>query len=249
MAKSLLIDITKCVGCGECSRVCAEVNNLSKDESGVLNGKNYTAVKQIEDSFVRKLCMHCESPTCVSVCLVGAMKKQSNGAVTYDYDKCIGCRYCIQACPFDIPKYEWNKTSPSVMKCKLCFERIELGKRTSCADACQFGATIFGERNDLIYEAKKRIAENPTEYINYIYGIKEAGGTSVLYISKVPFERLGFPVNVSKDAIPNLSWAVLSKIPKFAVVTGVVLFGIHWITARRMEIHRMEQLEKEKRMK
>jgi formate dehydrogenase iron-sulfur subunit len=148
-----------------------------------------------------------------------------------------------------IPKYEWNKTSPSVMKCKLCFERLELGKQTSCSEACQFGATTFGEKNDLIYEAKKRIAENPTEYIDYIYGIKEAGGTSVLYISKIPFEQLGFPTNISKDAIPNLSWAVLSKIPKFAVVTGVVLFGIHWITARRMEIHRMEQLEKEKRMK
>jgi formate dehydrogenase iron-sulfur subunit len=109
-----------------------------------------------------------------------------------------------------------------------------------------FGATIFGERNDLIIEAHKRINENPKDYIDYIYGLEEAGGTSVLYISKVPFGELGLPVNLPKQPIPELSWMVLSQIPKYVVAAGAVLFGIHWITSRRQEVARFEAEEKEK---
>jgi len=240
MEKALLIDITKCVGCGECSAACAAAHGFGAPTSE-LDGTNYTAVTQVGDLYARHLCMNCKEPTCVSVCLVGAMTKHENGPVVYDFSKCIGCRYCIQACPFFIPKYEWDKTFPAVMKCNLCYER----EGTACTDACQFGATVYGDRDTLIAEAQRRVAENPGMYVDHIYGLKEVGGTSVLYISSKPFSELGFPTNVPDEAMPKLSWVVVSQIPKFAVATGVLLFGIHWITARRQEVLKAEALERE----
>lgn len=105
---------------------------------------------------------------------------------------------------------------------------------------------MFGDRDELIKEARRRIDENPDEYIDYIYGLHEAGGTAVMFISNVPFEELGFPMNVPKNPIPELSWRVLSQIPKYSVAAGVVLFGINWITKRRTEVARFEAEEKRK---
>ena len=130
----------------------------------------------------------------------------------------------------------------------MCHERVAAGGQTACADACQFGATIFGERDDLIAEARMRIKETPGEYVDHIYGLKEAGGTSVLFLSKIPFEKLGFPVNVPDDSIPKLSWQVLSAIPKYSVVAGVFLFGVHWITARRAEVAQYEAEQRKEKL-
>ena len=152
----------------------------------------------------------------------------------------------MQACPFEIPRYEWESLAPKVKKCIFCYQRLEKGKPTACSEACQFEATTFGDRDDLITLARKRISENPADYINYIYGLEEAGGTSVLYISKIPFEQLGLPTNIPKQAIPDLSWMVLSQIPKYVVAAGAVLFGIHWITSRRMEVAKYEAEQREK---
>lgn len=240
--KSLLIDITKCVGCRECTRACASENKLTQDEATQLSAEHYTVVTGIKDdtAYVRHLCMHCNTPTCVSVCPVGAFSKTETGAVLYDENKCFGCRYCMQACPFEIPKYEWGRLAPRVQKCRMCYERVASGKQTACAEACPTGATMFGDRDDLIAEARKRIDENKGQYIDYIYGLQEAGGTSVLYLSSIPFAELGLPMNVPKEAIPDLSWRILSQIPRYAVAAGVVLFGIHWITSRRAEVARFE---------
>jgi formate dehydrogenase iron-sulfur subunit len=226
------------------------VNNLPQEEAAELSATHYTVVQSYNDGevFVRRLCMHCNQPTCVSACLVGAFRKTETGAVLYDESKCIGCRYCMQACPFEVPRYEWGSLAPRVQKCRMCYERVAAGGVTACSEACQFGATTFGDREELIREARKRIDENPGEYVDYIYGLNEAGGTSVLFISKVPFEKLGFPMNVPKEPIPDLSWRVLSQIPRYSVAAGVVLFGIHWITARRTEVARFEA-EERKRMK
>jgi formate dehydrogenase iron-sulfur subunit len=247
--KALLIDITKCVGCGECSRACAVANNLPAEESKELSATHYTVVQAYngDQTFVRRMCMHCEQPTCVSACLVGAFTKMETGAVLYDENKCIGCRYCMQACPFEVPRYEWSSLTPRVQKCRMCYEKVAAGGKTACADACPAEATTFGDRDELIREARKRIDENPGQYINYIYGLKEVGGTSVLYISNVPFEKLGFPMTVPKEPIPELSWKVLSQIPKYSVAAGVVLFGINWITQRRTEVARFEAEEKKQK--
>jgi len=249
--KALLIDITKCVGCNECARACATANHLPEEEAKELSATHYTVVKSYnsEQTFVRRMCMHCEQPTCVSACLVGAFTKTETGAVLYDESKCIGCRYCMQACPFEVPRYEWSSLTPRVQKCRMCYERVTAGGQTACTDACPTGATTFGDRDELIKEARKRIDENPGQYVDYIYGLKEAGGTSVLYISNVPFEQLGFPMSVPKEAIPELSWRVLSQIPKYSVAAGVVLFGINWITQRRAEVARFEAEERKKNSK
>lgn len=247
-SKGLLIDITKCVGCGECTRACAEANGLPQEEAKELSAAHYTVVQSYnnDETNVRRLCMHCNEPTCVSACLVGAFTKTETGAVLYDESKCIGCRYCMQACPFEIPRYEWGSLNPRVQKCRMCYERVAAGGTTACAEACQFEATTFGDRDELIKEARRRIDENPGAYIDYIYGLREAGGTSVMYISNVPFEKLGFPMNVPKEPIPELSWRVLSQIPKYSVAAGVVLFGINWITSRRTEVARFEAEERRK---
>ena len=244
--KALLIDITRCVGCGECSRACAEVNQLPVEEASELSATHYTVVKRYnhDQTYVRRLCMHCNQPTCVSACLVGAFTKTDTGAVLYDESKCIGCRYCMQACPFEVPRYEWGSLVPRIQKCRMCHERVVAGGQTACSEACQFGATTFGDRDELVREARRRINENPGEYVDYIYGLTEVGGTSVLYISNVPFEQLGFPMNDPKEPIPDLSWRVLSQIPRYSVAAGAVLFGIHWITARRAEVARFEAEEK-----
>jgi formate dehydrogenase iron-sulfur subunit len=246
--KGLLIDVTKCIGCRACAVACAEANNLPQEESLQLSATHYTVVQGInnDQTFVRRLCMHCNQPTCVSACLVGAFTKMDTGAVLYDENKCIGCRYCMQACPFEVPRYEWGSLAPRVQKCRMCYERVEAGGQTACADACPTGATAFGDRDELIKEARKRIDENPGQYIDHIYGLTEAGGTSVMYLSNVPFGDLGLPTNLPAEPIPDLSWRVLSQIPKYTVTAGVVLFGIHWITSRRAEVARFEAEERKR---
>ncbi len=249
-SKALLIDITKCIGCRMCASACAAANNLPDEEATELSATHYTVVKGFngDQTYVRRMCMHCNEPTCVSACLVGAFRKTETGAVIYDENKCIGCRYCMQACPFEIPRYEWTSLSPRIQKCRMCYERVLNGGTTACSEACPTGATTFGDRDALVREARKRIDENPGQYIDYIYGLKEAGGTSVLFLSNVPFEQLGFPMNVPSEPIPQLSWRVLSQIPKYTVAAGVVLFGIHWITARRAEVARFEAEQRSKHL-
>lgn len=244
--KALLIDVSLCVGCGECSRACAATNNLPESEETELSATRYTVVAPVRngEAYVRRMCMHCTEPTCVSACLVGAFRKTETGAVLYDEEKCIGCRYCMQACPFGVPRYEWSSLSPRVQKCRMCYERVAEGGSTACAEACPTGATLFGDREEIIRTARARLAENPGQYVDGIYGLKEAGGTSVLYISNVPFAELGLPMNVPGEPIPELSWRVLSQIPKYTVAAGVVLFGVHWITARRTEVARFEAEER-----
>jgi formate dehydrogenase iron-sulfur subunit len=154
-SRGLLIDTTKCVGCRECERACAATYHLPEEEAKDLSATHYTVVKSYNDdqTFVRRLCMHCNQPTCVSACLVGAFTKTETGAVLYDESKCIGCRYCMQACPFEIPRYEWGSLTPRIQKCQMCYDRVAAGEKTACAEACQFDATVFGYRDDLIKEA------------------------------------------------------------------------------------------------
>ena len=243
----MLIDITRCAGCGECARACGVANGLPEGESAELSAGHYTVVREYAggEAYVRRLCMHCVEPTCVSACLVGAFRKTSTGAVLYDEEKCIGCRYCMQACPFEVPRYEWSNRVPRIQKCNLCFERQEAGRIPACAEACPFEATMFGERDVLVREAQQRIKEHPETYVDHIYGIREAGGTSVLFLSAIPFEKLGFPVNLPEEPIPQLSWKVLREIPKYSVVASVLLFGIHWITSRRAYVARIEAKQEE----
>jgi len=239
--KALLIDITLCIGCNACQAACKEVNNLSSDEEKTLSPTAYTALQEFDGVFVRRMCQHCEDPTCASVCPVGAFTKTPEGPVVYDVDKCIGCRYCMQACPFQVPRYEWSSTNPRVRKCVLCHERLKQGLPTACSEACPTGATKFGERDELIKEAYERINAEPDKYVHRIYGEHEVGGTSVLYLSSVPFENLGFNTQLQTTPLPQLTWNALSKIPGIVSVGGVMLFGIWWITNRREQVREYEE--------
>ncbi len=242
--KALLIDITMCVGCNGCQDACKVENRLPEGKEDTLTATAYTALDTRGETYVRRMCQHCEDPTCVSVCPVGAFKKTAEGPVLYDENKCIGCRYCMQACPFQVPRYEWTSVNPRVQKCRLCSERIRAGKQTACAEACPTGATKFGNRDDLIREAYERIKAEPTKYVNRIYGLHDIGGTSVLYLTSVPFEQLGFKTDLQQTPLPDLTWNALEKIPSIVTVGGVFLAGIYWITNRRDEVQRAEGGEK-----
>ena len=243
MSAGLLFDATRCIGCGACSAACKEQNGLPLPIEPATTAYTWTVVEPREGLNVRRLCMHCLDPTCVSVCPVGALRKTPEGPVVYDSSKCIGCRYCIMACPFGVPKYQWDRAVPTVGKCVLCFERVRAGLATACAAVCPTGATLFGEREDLVREARSRIEASPDGYVDHVYGIEEAGGTSVLMLSSVPFEKLGLRTNVPRQPLPLLTWQVLSKVPDFVLLFGAALFGIHWITARREQVRARETEE------
>ncbi|MCL5745613.1 MAG: 4Fe-4S binding protein [Acidobacteria bacterium] len=167
---------------------------------------------------------------------MAALQKTQLGAVIYDEQRCIGCRYCMLACPFQVPSYEWDARLPRVRKCNLCYERQMEGKANACAEACPTGATISGEREALIAEARKRLAAKPAEYYQRVYGVEEVGGISVLYISAVPFEKIGLKTNLPKEALPALTWRALSLVPNVVTLGGTLLGGIYWITHRREEV-------------
>jgi formate dehydrogenase iron-sulfur subunit len=147
------------------------------------------------------------------------------------------------ACPFGVPKYEWDKTLPRVRKCDMCADRVAAGNQPACAEICPTGATLFGERDELVSVAQQRLRENPEQYIPHIYGWSEVGGTSVLLLSGVPFEQFGYRTDLMHEPMPLLTWRVLSRIPDLVVLGSVLLGGIWWITHRREEVAAAEAAE------
>lgn len=243
--KALLIDMTLCVGCGACAEACKQENGLPEGEEKKLSATAYTVLEEHNGTYVRRMCQHCQDPTCASVCPVGAFEKTAAGPVTYDESKCIGCRYCMQACPFQVPRYEWGSNYPRVRKCVMCADRVAKGQPTACSEACPTGATLFGDRDELMRIAYERMKAEPEKYVQKLYGEKEVGGTSVLYLSSVPFEDLGFKTNLTQAALPQLTWNVLSKIPTIVAVGGTMLYGIWWITNRREMVRQYELQHKQ----
>jgi formate dehydrogenase iron-sulfur subunit len=236
MSVGLLIDTTRCIGCEACSAACKEQNDLPMPIESMTTAYTWTTVERHDGANVRRLCMHCLEPTCVSVCPVGALRKTPEGPVVYDSDRCIGCRYCIMACPFGVPKYQWDRAVPIVGKCILCADRVAAGDQTACAEVCPTGATLFGERQELLREARSRIAEGPERYVDHVYGEQEAGGTSVLLLSGIPFDQIGLRTDLPRQSLPMLTWEVLGKIPDIVLIAGAFLFGVNWITRRRTEV-------------
>jgi formate dehydrogenase iron-sulfur subunit len=248
MAKAVLYDSTLCIGCKACEGACAERwGNPYDDKIAAqerLSAQKLTAIETHGERYSRRMCMHCAEPTCVSVCPVGALTKTALGPVVYDADKCMGCRYCMQACPFQVPSYEWNARLPRVRKCDMCYDRQLAGKPTACTEACPVEATVTGEYADILALARKRMAENPDQYYQRIYGLREAGGTSVLYLSGVPFEQIGLRTRIPNEPIPALTWRALELVPDVVTVGTTLLAGIWWITNRRDEVAKAEAREK-----
>ena len=242
-SRALLIDIKRCIGCRACVAACKQAHAFPGDDTATeLSATAYTAlVDKSEDIHVRKLCMHCLTPSCASVCPVGALQKTAAGPVEYDAVRCLGCRYCMVACPWSVPRYEWSALAPSVRKCDFCRERFAQGELPACVEACPVEATVAGTREDLVREAHRRVAEDPKGYDPQIYGETEAGGTSVLFLSPVPFAELGFRQGLGSEPLPGLTWEMLDKIPGVVTIGGTTLYALWWITHRREEVARAEE--------
>ncbi len=238
----MLIDVTRCTGCNQCVNACSTSNKLDdpliqpQQTGDGLSADRWTAiVKSPEGRFVRKFCRHCLEPACVSVCPVGAMQKTSQGPVIYDPKLCMGCRYCMMACPFGIPRYEWDSAAPWVQKCTFCYQRLQEGEKPACVEACPYDALLFGDRDELIQVARTRQREEPHKYLPIVYGEHEAGGTSVLYISDVPLDWLGYNGNPGKTPLPTYSWNWLEKVPGVGLTTAGLMTGLFFFLGRRMK--------------
>jgi len=276
-AKSTLIDITNCIGCHACQVACKQWNDRDGEQTellpdlgfqnpAVLSAKTYTLISfhefaddtapgGLRNSFVMRRCLHCLQPACVSACPTTALFRQEDGPVVYDSDKCIGCRYCMLACPWDVPTAEWNSLKPEIQKCTHCADRTgqplpksrngfplsvietqafkEKTPVPACVKACPADALVYGDRQEMLAEARRRMANRPGRYVDRIYGEKEAGGTSVLYLSAVPFAKLGFP-EIGEKAFPAYSKAALTAVPPAVMALGATLAMVYAYFRKRV---------------
>jgi Fe-S-cluster-containing dehydrogenase component len=238
---AILVDLTQCIGCRSCEVACAEANGLPEpnlDEeptaTSTMTEARWTAVSRHETSkgevFVKRQCMHCVSPACAAGCLTKALDKQDEGPVTWTGAKCMGCRYCMVSCPFDAPKFEYGSANPRIQKCRMCFERVKEGGQPACVENCGGGALTFGTRAELLEVARQRIYQNEGTYVPHIYGEHEAGGTSWLYISPVPFDELGFRTDLGSEALPELTRDFLTAVPLVLLVWPALMAGLRQAT-------------------
>lgn len=244
---SMLYDATKCVGCRACSTACKSRSNLpaERDAQGIYEAPNdlsaytWTMIKLYQDdlntSFVKNQCMHCVEPACVSVCPVAALEKSESGPVIYHGERCIGCRYCMAACPFGIPKSQWDKALPLIQKCDFCADRQARGEEPACGAACPTGALISGKRGNMLEVAHKRL-DGDKKYIQHVYGETEVGGTAMLYIAGVDFEKLGFP-KVKDEALSHITWPYMQAVPWVVGIVASLSTAIYFRTHRDDKNH------------
>jgi len=274
--RSTLVDITKCIGCRACQVACKQWNDRDGEQTqfqpdlgfqnpAVLSAKTLTLIRfqEIPDekapgglqyTSTMWRCLHCLEPACASACPTTALVRRPDGPVVYSEDECIGCRYCIWACPWGVPTADWDRLAPKIHKCTHCADRCDqplpaarngqalteeesTRYRTSievpaCVKACPADALRYGDRDEMLQEARRRIAARPEKYVDHIYGEKEAGGTSVLYLSAVPFDKLGFP-DVGTKSYPGLSSFALHAVPPAVMAVGAVLGGTYTFLKRR----------------
>jgi formate dehydrogenase iron-sulfur subunit len=240
----ILFDVTRCTGCERCVDACVKVNGLdpvaaARDRATTRDGLSANRLVSLtladEGRFARIGCMHCVEPSCVSACLVGAIRKTPEGPVLYDADKCIGCRYCMLACPFHAPRYEWQETAPFVKKCSMCYDRLVDGEKPACVEACPSDALAFGVRDDLLAEAHERIRQNPTLYLPRVWGEREWGGTGVLLVSDVDLAAAGWPGDATAP-IPSLTEPLIRQTPVIGTAVAFSTWALSAIIRRRQRL-------------
>ena len=265
--KAILIDTTKCIGCRACQVACKSWNDLpshtpskfsdSWSNPKYLDSENYTRIifkematpeGEMRWHFIKRQCNHCLVPACESACPVGALKKLPEGPVVYNDDTCIGCRYCMMACPFQIPKFEWSKAVPLIRKCTFCADRQVSKQDPACVTSCPTGTLIFGERDQLLKEAHRRIGVHPGKYHPAVYGEKIGGGTCKLYLTAASFETLGlnhegFRTDLGDypQGMRGREW--MAKVPWVAVTVGGLCTGLYLLNKRRGEVQAHERKE------
>ncbi len=253
MTKAMLIDTTYCTACRGCQVACKQWNDLPAEKTtnqGTyqnpfrLSAYTWTLVQMREVeyqgkfywSFLKRQCMHCLHPTCVSACPVGAMHQTPEGLVLYNDARCIGCRYCMTACPFRMPRFEWDLPLGHVRKCTFCADRQAEGLEPACVKTCPSGALAFGERDELIARAEARLKTRPDKYIQHVYGKEEGGGTHVLILSAVPFDLLGLPA-LGPEPVKELNDAMARYgTPGIAIGVAAILAGLQWYSRRRVQL-------------
>jgi Fe-S-cluster-containing dehydrogenase component len=253
-ALGLLYDTTRCIGCKACVVACRQANDTRPEPGnspgGIwdtpmdLDGDTKTVIKLYKSadgfqySFFKAQCMHCVDPACTNACMLGALRKGAHGVVSYNPNLCIGCRYCQMSCPFNVPKFQWTSAAPKIVKCELCrhrvagatlsksdgFSRYPATHGPACAEVCPRAAVIYGTRDELLAEAKRRMAEFPDRYVPKIYGETDGGGTQCLYLSHVPFEDVGLP-RLSDRAVPDVQQTIQHGIYQ-GFVAPVALYGL-----------------------
>lgn len=253
MVYSVLIDTVRCIGCQGCQVACKSWNGMPGERTSLgatmgnpaaLDSSTYTNIGFTELDgaggtawhFVKHQCMHCTEPACAAACPVGALVKDPEGPVVYRKGLCIGCRYCMLACPFQIPKFEWDKAFPYIRKCTFCSERVKAGEQPACTKACPSGALTFGTRDKIVQEARRRLAKGGGRYTGRIYGLDEAGGTSWVYISGAEFGELGLAEDVAPKPYGTYTWDALSKTPLAGAGAAAVLAGLWFIVGRRASL-------------
>ena len=253
----VLFDNVLCIGCRTCEEACNKVNELPPPDQpfkdlSVLNQKRrttpktYTVVNRYNSSkgpmFGKIQCNHCLEPACASACFVRAFTKTKEGAVTYDASVCVGCRYCMIACPFEIPTYEYDEVlEPRVMKCTMCYPRVTKGLLPGCVEICPTEALSFGKRKDLIRMARERIRRYPDRYVDHIYGEHEMGGTNWLYLSGVSYKEVGMREDLGVTPASELTAGALSTVPMIVGLWPVLLTGIYAMTKRSDKIAKQEK--------
>ncbi len=228
----VLVDTTRCIGCRACEVACGQANGMlvpevetdqALEQERTTSEKQWTVVNRYQtekgDVFVKKQCMHCWQPACTAACLTNAMFKTKEGPVIWRENKCMGCRYCMVSCPFDIPKFEYNEWNPDIQKCTMCYGRLQEGKRPACVEACPADALMFGQKRDLMEIARVRIYNHPRQYVHHIYGEHEVGGTGWLYLAAVPFDQIGFRTDLGTTPYPQYTREFLYAVP-------VIFFGL-----------------------
>jgi Fe-S-cluster-containing dehydrogenase component len=255
----ILFDSTKCIGCRTCEKACHLVNNLVEPGEAPLGEhefddldkafekrrrtgySSHTVINRFypggsteggekEPTFVKYQCMHCNYPACVSACIVGALTKEPDGPVHYDQVDCIGCRYCVVACPFQVPVYEFHDAfSPAVLKCTLCQPRIEQGLLPGCVKACPMEAMTFGRREELIDLGHKLIEKYPDKYHPEIWGEHIVGGTGWMYLLPKEIsnsEEVGLPLfDGMTEPIPPVTEEIQHAIFKY-FIPPIAFYGI-----------------------
>jgi len=239
----VLVDTTRCIGCRSCEVACGKANSMlvpDVENDGALEKERSTSEKQWTvvnrykttkgDVFVKKQCMHCWQPGCTAACLTNAMFKTREGPVIWRADKCMGCRYCMVSCPFNIPKFEYNEWNPDIQKCTMCYSRLQEEKSPACVSACPSDALMFGPKRDLMEIARVRIYSHPTQYVRHIYGEHEVGGTGWLYLSAVPFEQIGFRADLGTTPYPEYTKEFLYSVPILDFGLPTLLVGLKLLT-------------------
>jgi len=260
-AFGILHDTTRCIGCRKCEQACNQVNELPApekpfDDLTVLSAPRrtdaevFTVVNQFwkngstQPYFAKTQCNHCLEPACASACFVRALRKVESGAVVYDESLCVGCRYCMIACPFNIPAYEYDRAlEPRIVKCTMCQPLIEKGELPGCVADCPKEALSFGTRDQMIKLARQRISKYPDMYIDHVYGEHEMGGTSWLYISGLPFTQIGMREDLGVQAASSYTAGPLAAVPVVVALWPVLLTGIYAISRRKDKIADAERID------